>query len=78
MPRFIRVIEKPSQWQALQASCGGSTELGLNEQIELWHTGEDGPTLFAETLREFSLQAQCESLNGFQTWALHEMYDTFD
>ena len=72
MPRFIRVIEKPTQWQVLQATCGYSTELSLNEQIEIWHTGEDGPTLFAETLREFS------PLNGFQTWALHEMYDTLD
>jgi len=78
MPRFIRTIEKPTQWQVLQATCGFTTELGLNEQIEVWHMGEDGSTLFAETTRAFSLQAQCEALAGFQQWALHELYDNFE
>ena len=78
MPRFIRTVEKPTQWQVLQATYGLTTELGLNEQIHIWHMGEDGPALFAETTREFSLQAQCESLAGFQTWALHELYDNYE
>jgi hypothetical protein len=51
MNRPIRIIERPTPGQTLAASCGMTPNLPIGHEVQLWHHGEDGPTLELHDLR---------------------------
>lgn len=56
--RWIRPLTCPSQAITLEATCGYSTEVPLDQEVWLVHFGKDGPGFHTQRHRAFTLQEQ--------------------
>lgn len=74
--RFIRVIPCPTTEQVQRASCGWLSNLPIGYEVQLWHHGEDGPTLELHNIRgECFLDHENTVFDEFQAWYANELMD---
>lgn len=75
--RTIRVIDRPTTAQILEAMHGMACRLEWNEHVVLKHFGEDGEGCVVETFRQMFLAEQEED-GALQDWALDEKYGPYE
>jgi len=76
-PFHIRTINQPTCEQVWAASGGAQVWLEHGQEVQVWHHGEDGPTLELHNLRgEVHPAVSDADFGHLQTWAHDELVDS--